>query len=456
MYRGRIRQIHMVGIGGAGMSGIAEVLLNMGYRVTGSDIRETKVTKRLASLGCRIHYGHSPENVEGADVVVVSSAIREDNPEVRAAREQAIPVIPRAEMLAELMRVKYGVAVAGAHGKTTTTSMIAAVLAQGGLDPTVVIGGRLKGLGGGARLGEGDFMVAEADESDGSFLRLSPTVAVVTNIDREHIDFYGDMDHLKEAFLEFMNKVPFYGSAILSMDDEHLQELIPHLRKRYITYGLSSQADVRAEEVERGRWEVSFSVTFREEGLGRIRLPLPGLHNVYNALAAVACGLELEIPFPLIEEALSSFSGVERRFQRKGEVDGVLVIDDYAHHPTEIKATLATARNLGRRVIALFQPHRYSRVKDLFEEFLTAFYDADLLFVTEIYPAGEEPVEGVNAEGLYRGIREHGHRKVQFVPEKERLVPTLLPILSPGDVVITLGAGNIYEVAEELLEELRR
>ena len=284
MYRGRIRQIHMVGIGGAGMSGIAEVLLNMGYRVTGSDIRETKVTKRLASLGCRIHYGHSPENVEGADVVVVSSAIREDNPEVRAAREQAIPVIPRAEMLAELMRVKYGVAVAGAHGKTTTTSMIAAVLAQGGLDPTVVIGGRLKGLGGGARLGEGDFMVAEADESDGSFLRLSPTVAVVTNIDREHIDFYGDMDHLKEAFLEFMNKVPFYGSAILSMDDEHLQELIPHLRKRYITYGLSSQADVRAEEVERGRWEVSFSVTFREEGLGRIRLPLPGLHNVYLSL----------------------------------------------------------------------------------------------------------------------------------------------------------------------------
>jgi len=359
-------------------------------------------------------------------------------------------------MLAELMRVKYGVAVAGAHGKTTTTSMIAAVLAQGGLDPTVVIGGRLKGLGGGARLGEGDFMVAEADESDGSFLRLSPTVAVVTNIDREHIDFYGDMDHLREAFLEFMNKVPFYGSAILSMDDEHLQELMPHLRKRYITYGLSSQADVRAEEVERGRWEVSFSVTFREEGLGRIRLPLPGIHNVYNALAAVACGLELEIPFPLIEEALSSFSGVERRFQRKGEVEGVLVIDDYAHHPTEIKATLATARNLGRRVIALFQPHRYSRVKDLFEEFLTAFYDADLLFVTEIYPAGEEPVEGVNAEGLYRGIKEHGHRKVQFVPEKERLVSTLLPILSPGDVVITLGAGNIYEVAEELLAELRR
>jgi len=455
MYRGKIHRVHFVGIGGAGMSGIAEVLLNLGYDVTGSDLRRGKATRRLEQLGCRISYGHDPKNVEGADVVVVSSAVKASNPEVQEALRRRIPVIPRAEMLAELMRMKYGIAVAGSHGKTTTTSMIAMVLAHGGLDPTAVIGGRLKSIGGGARLGTGEFLVAEADESDGTFLKLSPAIAVVTNIDPEHLDHYGSFERLKETFCEFTNKVPFYGSAILCLDHPSVREIMPGVKRRVITYGLSEGAEVKGEVIDRGDWESLFAVYHRGKDLGRLRLRIPGVHNIQNALAAVACGLELEVPFERTREALEEFSGVERRLERKGEARGVMVIDDYAHHPSEIKATLETVKALRRRVVAIFQPHRYTRTKLLFEEFLTSFDGADLLFLTEIYPAGESPIDGVSAEGLYRGMRERG-REIYFVPERERLIEEVLPRLREGDLVITLGAGNIYETAEEILEALRR
>jgi UDP-N-acetylmuramate--alanine ligase len=456
MYRrGKIQHIHFVGIGGIGMSGIAEVLLNLSYTISGSDLKETEVTRRLQMLGCEISYGHRKENVKEADVVVVSSAVRPDNPEVRVAEERLIPVIPRAEMLAELMRMKVGIAIAGTHGKTTTTSLIATVLAAGGLDPTVVIGGRLNSIGSNAKLGQGEFLVAEADESDGSFVKLMPTIAVVTNIDPEHLDYYSGIDQIREAFLNFINQIPFFGLAVLCLDHPNVQSLLPRLKKRFVTYGLTTQADFQAKEISFDGLYTTFDVLQRQRELGRLKLRMPGLHNVYNALATVATAFELDIPFQVIQETLSEFSGIQRRFQIKGEKKGILVVDDYGHHPVEIMATLKAARTgWKRRIVAVFQPHRYTRTQALFQDFLTAFYDANVLLLTEIYPAGEDRIEGVEAKALYEGMREHGHKDVTFLSDKKEIVDHLLRIVTPGDLVITLGAGDIWQVSEELVKRL--
>jgi UDP-N-acetylmuramate--alanine ligase len=452
----RIRRVHFVGIGGSGMSGIAEVLLNLGYRVSGSDLVESDTTLRLQRLGAEVVIGHRSENLRDADVVVISSAVRKDNPEVIAAHERIIPVIPRAEMLAELMRMKYGVAIAGTHGKTTTTSMIATVLAHGGLDPTAVIGGKLNSFGSNAKLGQGELLVAEADESDGSFLKLSPTIAVVTNIDPEHLDHYRNLEEIQKAFLEFINKVPFYGLAILCLDQENVQALIPQVQKRYVTYGLSSQANFRAADISYHGLTTSFRVFANERELGQISIQMPGLHSVYNALAAIATASELDVNFEVVRQALGSFSGVQRRFQIKGEWDGVMVVDDYGHHPTEIKATLSAAKSgWGRRTVVVFQPHRYSRTRDLFKEFLTAFNQADVLFLTGIYPAGEDPIPGVDVQGLYEGIKGHGHKDVTLVLDKSAILDRLLPRLKPGDMVFTLGAGDVWKTGEALIKKLK-
>lgn len=438
------------------MSGIAEVLLNLGYRVSGSDLVESDTTLRLQRLGAEVVIGHRSENLRDADVVVISSAVRKDNPEVIAAHERIIPVIPRAEMLAELMRMKYGVAIAGTHGKTTTTSMIATVLAHGGLDPTAVIGGKLNSFGSNAKLGQGELLVAEADESDGSFLKLSPTIAVVTNIDPEHLDHYRNLEEIQKAFLEFINKVPFYGLAILCLDQENVQALIPQVQKRYVTYGLSSQANFRAADISYHGLTTSFRVFANERELGQISIQMPGLHSVYNALATIATASELDVNFEIVRQALGSFSGVQRRFQIKGEWDGVMVVDDYGHHPTEIKATLSAAKSgWGRRTVVVFQPHRYSRTRDLFKEFLTAFNQADVLFLIGIYPAGEDPIPGVNVQGLYEGIKGHGHKDVTLVLDKSAILDRLLPRLKPGDMVFTLGAGDVWKTGEALIERLK-
>ena len=439
------------------MSGIAEVLLNQGYEVSGSDLRESEVTRRLASLGCEITYGHRKENVKDADVVVVSSAIRKGNPEVEAAEKRLIPVIPRAEMLAELMRMKRGIAIAGTHGKTTTTSLIATVLGAAGLDPTVVIGGKLNSLGSNAKLGQGEFLVAEADESDGSFLKLMPTIAVVTNIDPEHLDYYRKgIEEIKEAFLGFINRIPFYGLAVLCLDHPNVQSLIPRLKKRFTTYGLTTQADFRAKEISFDGLLTRFRVIQGQEEVGELQLRMPGLHNVYNALATVATAFELDIPFRVIQDALRHFAGIQRRFQIKGEKRGILIVDDYGHHPMEIQATLKAARTgWSRRIVAVFQPHRFTRTQALFQDFLTAFYDADILILTEIYPAGEDRIEGVEAKALFEGIREYGHKDVTFVADKRQIVSHLLKVIEPGDLVITMGAGDIWQVADELVERLQ-
>jgi len=456
MYRrGKIQHIHFVGIGGIGMSGIAEVLLNLGYHVSGSDMKESEVTRRLQALGCKISFDHRKENVKDADVVVVSSAIRKGNPEVEVAEQRLIPVIPRAEMLAELMRMKVGVAIAGTHGKTTTTSLIATVLAAGGLDPTVVIGGRLNSLGSNARLGQGDFLVAEADESDGSFVTLMPTIAVVTNIDPEHLDYYRGIEEIKEAFLQFVNKIPFFGLAVLCLDHPNIQSLIPRLKKRFTTYGLTTQADFQAKEIVFERLSTSFDVLHQRKEVGRLKIQMPGLHNVYNSLATVATAYELDIPFRTVQEALREFGGIQRRFQIKGEKQGVLVVDDYGHHPVEIMATLRAARTgWERRIVVVFQPHRYTRTQALFQDFLTAFNDADVLVLADIYPAGEDRIEGVEAKRLYEGIRDYGHRDVTYLPDKKEIVEHLLRTVRSGDLVITLGAGDIWQVSEELVKRL--
>lgn len=451
----RYRHIHFVGIGGAGMSGIAEVLHNMEYLVTGSDIQASQTTRHLERLGIRVFIGHRPEHVQGADVVVRSSAVGLDNPEIVAARQHLIPVIPRAEMLAELMRLKYGVAVAGTHGKTTTTSMLATVLARGGLDPTIVIGGRLRGLETHAKLGKGDFLVAEADESDGSFLKLSPTVAVVTTIDAEHLDYYRDLRHIQESFLQFINKIPFYGSAVLCLDQENIQALLPGVEKRFITYGLRSQADITAREIIFHGMESEFVVVARHEVLGKFRLRVPGIHNVSNALAAVAVGLDLDIEAAVIRDGLEEFAGVDRRFQVKGEARGILVVDDYGHHPAEIHATLHAAKEgFGRRVVAIFQPHRYTRTYHLLRDFFTAFYEADVLIVTDVYAAGEPVIPGVSGRQIVEGALDHGHRSVTFLPDKEAIPAFVLSVVEPGDMVITMGAGDIWQVGEEIVRRL--
>ena len=453
----KVQRIHFVGIGGVGMSGIAEVLANLGYRVSGSDLKASENTKRLEDLGIRIYIGHDPLQVEGSDVVVRSSAVLPNNVELLAAKEKLIPIIPRAEMLAELMRMKYGIAVAGTHGKTTTTSMISGILAKAGLDPTIVIGGRLNSLGSNARLGKGDFLVAEADESDGSFLKLSPTIAVVTTIDEEHMDFYRDIDHVKETFLQFVNKVPFYGAAVLCLDQVHIQEILPSIEKRFVTYGLHSQADLSARGIRLSGLNSTFQVFFQNRLLGKISLQVPGLHNVLNALAGVAAGRELEIDFPVICEALQEFTGVARRFQVAGVFADrdVMLVDDYGHHPAEILATLKAAKDaFDRRLVVIFQPHRYTRTKHLLPEFYRAFYQADVLIVTEIYAAGEEAIPGINGSLIVQGVKERGHKEAYFVKRKEEIPDLAMDLIEEGDMVLTLGAGDIWRVGEELAGRL--
>jgi UDP-N-acetylmuramate--alanine ligase len=447
--------IHFVGIGGIGMSGIAELLLNLGYRVSGSDAKPSDITDRLKTLGGTIFKGHAAENIEGADVVVVSSAIDADNPEVREAGHESIPVIPRAEMLAELMRLKYSIAVAGAHGKTSTTSIVASVLAEGGLDPTVVIGGRLKSIGSNAVLGEGDFIVAEADESDGSFLKFSPTIAVVTNIDKEHLDFYADLDAIKTVFLNFLDRIPFYGLAVLCLDNEPIQDLIPHIKKRYTTYGMTSQADFQIRDVEFERQKSRFDIYYHGNKMGMINLNLPGIHNVYNATASIAVGVELNIAFGQIKRALETVEGVQRRLEIKGESRGVTVIDDYGHHPTEIKVTLETIEEnwQNQRKVVVFQPHRYSRTRALFGEFSRSFYQSDVLVVLPIYAASEKKIEGVTSQKLCEGIKAHGHKEVIYADGFKAALSHLKQTLQPGDVLLTLGAGDVYKVGEEVLKK---
>ena len=455
---GKAKHIHFVGIGGIGMSGIAELLINLGYQVSGSDIQDSPVTARLAHLGGKIFHGHKRENLGEADVVVYSSAVSSDNPEIIEATERYIPVIPRAEMLAELMRLKYGVAIAGSHGKTTTTSMIASILTSAGLDPTVVIGGRLDIWGGSnAKLGQGDILVAETDESDGSFMALSPTIAVVTNMDHEHMDYYGHMDAIREAFINFINKIPFYGLAIICLDNEEIQGIIPHLRKRYITYGTNSQADLRATNIERDMLEVSFEVLYQNETLGSVQVGMPGDHNVLNALAAIAVAQELDVQTADIKEGLKSLGGLARRFQIKGEKGGILLVDDYGHHPTEISAVLETAKECWpeKRLVVVFQPHRFTRTEALYDRFTISFNQADLLILAPIYAAGESPLEGVDSEWLYQGIKEHGHREVNLCHSQDEILQLLLSVIMSGDLVMTLGAGDIYHVGEELLKRLK-
>ena len=453
MYRKKYH-IHFVGIGGIGMSGIAELLLNLGYTVSGSDLKSSDITERLRSLGGVIHEGHAAERIQGADVVVVSSAVRPDNPEVQAAQRASIPVIPRAEMLAELMRLKYSIAVAGAHGKTTTTSIVAAVLASGGLDPTVVIGGKLIGVGTNAVLGRGDFIVAEADESDGSFLRYSPAIAVVTNIDREHLDFYPDLAAIQRVFLEFIDRIPFYGLAVLCLDNEPIQDLIPHIKKRYTTYGMNPQADFQIRNVVVEGRRTRFSVFRRRRKLGRFKLNLPGIHNVYNATASIAVATELDIPIASIQAALERLSGVQRRLEVRGEVNGVAVVDDYGHHPTEIKMTLQAVRECWpeRRLVVVFQPHRYTRTRALLDEFARAFYQSDVLVVLPIYAASEEPIAGITGQALSERINAHGHKQVIFAEGIAAAAAQLKSLLMPGDLLLTLGAGDVWKVGAELLK----
>ena len=452
---GRTRRIHFVGIGGSGMSGIAEVLLNMGYEVSGSDLKPGDTTERLTRLGGRVFAGHTASNVEGADVVVVSTAVPADNPEVVAARAAEVPVIARAEMLAELMRMKYGVAVGGSHGKTTTTSMIAAVLARGGLDPTIVVGGRLHAIGSNARLGHGQFLVAEADESDGSFLRLAPAVTVVTNVDREHVDHYPDLAAIQQAFVYFANRVPFYGVAILCGDDAGVRAILPRLTKRHVRYGTSEDAEVRARAIELGGHGSRFLVSAFGRERGAIELQVPGRHNVLNALAAIAVGLELDVGFGHVVESLAAFRGVARRFELRGEAGGVAVFDDYGHHPTEIRATLAAARPGASRVLVLFQPHRYTRTAALTEEFGGAFGDAARVWVLDVYAAGEPPIPGVTARSIVERAHARGARHVEYAPDPAAAAVAAAREAQPGDRVFTLGAGDVWRLGEAVLGELR-
>jgi UDP-N-acetylmuramate--alanine ligase len=458
MFRGKIQTIHFVGIGGSGMSGIAEVLLTMGYTVTGSDLRAGEAVVRLRSLGGQIHVGHDPAHVVGADVVVKSTAIPMTNPEIVAAEQSHVPVIPRAEMLAELMRMKYGVAVAGTHGKTTTTSMLAQCLHHAGLDPTIVIGGRLDAIGASAKLGAGEFMVAEADESDGSFLLLHPTVAVITNIDPEHLEHWGSMDALVQGFKDFAGKVPFFGFSALCLDHPVVQSLIPSLRRKSVTYGLGAQAEVRGENVRFDGVDARFLVRWKGDSLGEVHLAMPGEHNVSNALAAIAVSLELDIPFDRIQEGLEGFTGVDRRFsiraERKMPEGDITIIDDYGHHPTEIRATLGAASQAwpDRRIVAVFQPHRYTRVRDLMDEFQRAFNSADEVVVCPVYRAGEKPIEGVDHDRIAAGMVDHGHRGVTKVDSLEEATAHLVDVTQPGDVVITLGAGDVAKVCQGLAD----
>ena len=451
----KIQKIHFVGIGGVGMSGIAEVLINRGYCISGSDLKLSPVVERLRKMGARVFEGHQAEHLEAVDVVVVSSAVKATNPEVIEAHRQQIPIIPRAEMLAELMRMKYGIAVAGTHGKTTTTSMIASVLQQAGMDPTIVVGGRLNALGSNAKLGTGEFMVVEADESDRSFLLITPTLAVVTNIDEDHMESYDGLEDLKQAFVHFVNKVPFYGAVVLCLDEPNLQAIIPRIKRRILSYGFSGQADLVIFNVSYLGFRSQFDLRYRGDLLGQFSLNIPGRHNVLNAAAAIAVGLDLGVQSDTIRLALEAFVGADRRFQVKGQAKRITIIDDYGHHPTEIRATLDAARQLGdHRIVVVFQPHRYSRTKYCFEEFARSFYQADMLILTDIYAAGEEPLEGIHSELLLAAIKLHGHKNARYLGDISTIAQTLLPELRSGDVIITMGAGNVWKVGEDLLDRL--
>jgi UDP-N-acetylmuramate--alanine ligase len=451
----RIKNIHLVGIGGAGMSGIAEVLATSGYTITGSDLRPSETTQRLESLGIKVKYGHSAENVKDADVVVISSAVKDKNPEVTGARERRIPVIRRSEMLGELMRMRYGIGIAGTHGKTTTTSMVGEILSEGGLDPTIVVGGKVVNLGTHARLGNGQFMVTEADEYDRSFLRLTPTIAVVTNLEPEHLDYYRDFTEIKSAFLEFVNKVPFYGRVILCWDEKNLRELISEIERPLTTYGLSPQADLSAHSIRFEENHSTFEVFVKGKKAGQVRLEVPGEHNVKNSLAAAGVALEMDIPWEKIQRGLERFKGVHRRFEIKGQAKGVLVVDDYAHHPTEIEATLKSAKaGWERRIVAVFQPHLYSRTRDFHQEFGRVLLESDVLVVTDVYPAREDPITGVTGELVWQAAKKLGHKSAFYVPRTEDVAPMLTKMVRPDDMVITLGAGDVHKVGTELLKIL--
>jgi UDP-N-acetylmuramate--alanine ligase len=463
MFRGRVRHVHFVGVGGIGMSGLAEILRTLEFEVSGSDLKPNDITRRLETLGVTVFQGHRADNVSGADVVVYSSAIAQSNPEIARARALEIPIIPRAEMLAELMRVKYCVTIAGSHGKTTTTSLVATVLRAAGLDPTVVVGGQVNALGSNARLGAGDLFVAEADESDGSFLKLTPTIAVVTNIDAEHLDHYGTHENVKDAFVQFVNRIPFYGLAVLCVDHPHVQDILPRVSRRHVTYGASRQADYRARNPRFEGIHTRFDAYRRGDSMGEFVVRMPGAHNVLNALSVVAVADELEIPLNITREAIASFHGVQRRFTivakptilRRGRSGDVLIVDDYGHHPAEIEATLdAAQRGFDRRVVVAFQPHRYTRTHSLFHDFTRAFNKADVLLVTEVYPAGEVPIPGATGKELAEAIRAHGHHHVAYVADKKRVGAELLNVVEPNDLVIALGAGDINASARELAAAL--
>lgn len=456
LYKSRKKKVHFIGIGGIGMSGIAEILLSQGYVVSGSDIAESEITKRLASLGATVHYGHAEKNLNHSDVVVVSSAIDEKNPEIQAARRNKVPIIQRAEMLGELMKMKTSIAIAGTHGKTSTTSMIATIVNQAGLDPTIIIGGRVDALGGNAKLGKGDFLVAEADESDKSFLKLPATIAIVTNIDNDHLNNYGTIGNIKDAFVDFVNRIPFYGLAILCQDDENVKSILPRLNKPYMTYGFSPQATLQARNPQFVNFGSTFEVWSGEKKLGDAQCNVPGKHNMLNALAAIATGMEIGLTFEQASHGLAQFRGVRRRFELKGEKGGVKVFDDYGHHPTEIRATLNAARKAwGGRVVTFFQPHRYSRTQDCYDDFVRAFDDADVVFVADIYAAGEDPIPGISAEQLAEDIRQHGHKSVEFMGNVKTAAERIAPKLLPGDLFLTLGAGSVYTTGEQLLKVLR-
>lgn len=451
----KLKHIHMIGIGGTGMNGIAEVLLNLSYRVSGSDIQENEATRRLVRLGANVHIGHKAEQIEGADVVVISSAITEENVEVEEARLQKIPVIPRAEMLAELMRMKHGIAVAGSHGKTSTTSMIAEVLEAGGFDPTIIVGGRLNTIGAHAKLGEGDFIVAEADESDRSFLYLSPFMAVLTNLDEEHLDQYKTLDEIKKTFIHFANKVPFFCPIILCLDDANLQSLMPELERRVLTYGFSTQADIYSREQTFDQFTSSSVLYYKNEKIGKLKLNVPGMHSIQNAMAAVAVGLDLDMSISTILEALEAYTGIGRRFELKQTVNSIKIFEDYAHHPTEIIVTLEAAkRGWPHRTVVVFQPHRYSRLSFLMKEFATSFNQADVLFITEVYPAGEKPIAGVSGLVLFEETQQFGHKNIYFEPDLSKIPARVAQIAEPDDLIFILGAGSINKIIPELIKEL--
>jgi UDP-N-acetylmuramate--alanine ligase len=452
-----VKKIHFIGIGGIGMSGIAEILLDQGFSVTGSDKQLSEITERLEKLGAKVYEGHSPEHIEpDVDVVVYSSAVKMDNPEVQEAIRRKIPLIRRAEMLAELMRLKYGIGIAGTHGKTTTTSIVGLILIEGGFDPTVIVGGVLRDLGGtNARLGHGNFIVVEADEFDRSFLQLTPTIAVITTLEPEHLDCYGSVEELKNAFIDFANKVPFYGFVVLCLDEPMIQDIMPKIKKKIVTYGLNAQADVQAIDPEFSGRKASYTLIYKGKDYGRINLQVPGIHNIKNSLAGIAVGMELGIEFEKIKKAVERFKGVYRRFEIRAEVNGIIVVDDYAHHPTEIRAVLQAAKDgWKRRVVAVFQPHLYSRTRDFYLDFGRSFFNADVCVLTDVYPAREEPIEGVSGKLIADAARDFGHKDVHYVPNKMELADYVLGLVKSGDMVIFMGAGDITKICGEFIKKL--